>query len=126
VLLVRAAAARDVVPDALTAAGAVVTVADAYRTVIPADAVERAKAIFGAELLPDAVVFTSGSTVTHLFDVLRDARLMFPREVACISIGLVTSVPLREAGLIVSTEAEMASLDGLVDACVRLFKNQRL
>src|ERR1700722_795695 len=38
VLLVRAAVARDVVPDALIAAGAQVTVADAYRTVIPADA----------------------------------------------------------------------------------------
>ena len=63
VLLVRAAVARDVVPDALTAAGATVTVVDAYRTVVPADAVGRAKAIFGAESLPDAVVFTSGSTV---------------------------------------------------------------
>ena len=38
VLLVRAAVARDVVPDALAAAGAEVTVVDAYRTVVPADA----------------------------------------------------------------------------------------
>ena len=40
VLLVRAAVARDVVPDALKAAGATVTVVDAYRTVVPADAVD--------------------------------------------------------------------------------------
>ena len=121
VLLVRAAVARDVVPDALKAAGAVVTVVDAYRTVVPADAVERAKAVFSVTPLPDAVVFTSGSTVMHLLDVLQDAGLVFPDQVKCVSIGPVTSAALREAGLVVATEAEMASLDGLVDACVRLF-----
>jgi uroporphyrinogen-III synthase len=120
VLLVRAAVARDVVPDALAAGGAVVTVVDAYRTVVPADAVEGAKAIFGAASLPDAVVFTSGSTVTHLVDLLRDAGLVFPPQVACVSIGPVTSEALREARMIVAAEAETASLDGLVDACVRL------
>jgi len=121
VLLVRAAVARDVVPDALRAAGAAVTVVDAYRTVIPAGAVERAKAIFGAASLPDAAVFTSGSTVMHLLDVLRDAGLAFPGEVACVSIGPVTSAALRDAELTVAAEAETASLDGLVNACVRLF-----
>jgi uroporphyrinogen-III synthase len=121
VLLVRAAAARDVVPDALLAAGATLTVVDAYRTVVPADAVGRARAVFSDEPLPDAVVFTSGSTVTHLLDVLRDAGLACPREVACVSIGPVTSAALRDAGLVVAAEAETASLDALVDACGRLF-----
>jgi uroporphyrinogen-III synthase len=124
VLLVRAAIARDVVPETLTAAGATVTVVDAYRTVIPADALERAKAIFGAVSLPDAVVFTSGSTVMHLLDVLRDARLAFPRDVACVSIGPVTSAALRDAGLVVAAEAETASLEALVDACVHRFADQ--
>ena len=45
----------------------------------------------------------------------------FRREVACVSIGPVTSAALRDAGLVVAAEAETASLDGLVDACVRLF-----
>ena len=125
VLLVRAAAARDVVPDALTAAGAAVTVVDAYRTVVPADAVERARAVFGASPLPDAVVFTSGSTVMHLIDVLHEAGLAFPLQVACVSIGPVTSTALREAGLMVAAEAETASLDALVDACVRLCRSKQ-
>ena len=120
-LLVRAAVARDVVPDALKAAGATVTVVDAYRTVIPADAVARARAALGAHPLPDAVVFTSGSTVTHLLDVLRDAGLVFPRDVACVSIGPVTSAALRDAGLSVAAEAATASLDALVEACTGLF-----
>jgi uroporphyrinogen-III synthase len=119
VLLVRAAVARDVVPKALQAAGAAITVVNAYRTVVPADAVERAKAIFVAELLPDAVVFTSGSTVMHLLDVLREAGLALPRQVACVSIGPVTSAALRDVGLTVAAEAETASLDALVKACAR-------
>jgi uroporphyrinogen-III synthase len=121
VLLVRAAVARDAVPESLIAAGAEVAIVDAYCTVVPADAAGRARAVFSDEPLPDAVVFTSGSTVTHLLDVLRDAGLAFPREVACVSIGPVTSAALREAGLPVAAEAETASLDALVDACVRFF-----
>lgn len=121
VLLVRAAAARDVVPDALAATGASATIVDAYRTVVPADAVAHSHMVFGREPLPDAVVFTSGSTVTHLLDVLGEAGLAFPVQVACVSIGPVTSAALRDAGLPVAAEAETASLDGLVDACVRLF-----
>jgi uroporphyrinogen-III synthase len=121
VLLVRAAVARDVVPDGLASVGAAVTVVDAYRTVIPANAVERARAVFGSEPLPDAVVFTSGSTVTHLLEVLHGAGLPFPSCVACVSIGPVTSAALRDAGLTVAAEAETASLDALVDACVRRF-----
>jgi uroporphyrinogen-III synthase len=109
------------VPEALAAAGARVTAVDAYRTVVPADAGARARAIFGAEPLPDAVVCTSGSTVTHLLDLLREAGLSFPRQVASVSIGPVTSAALREAGLVVAAEANAASLDALVDACVRLF-----
>lgn len=121
VLLVRATVARDVVPAALAAVGASVTIVDAYRTVVPADAVKRARATFGGERLPDAVVFTSGSTVMHLIDVLRKAGLSFPVQVACVSIGPVTSAALRDARLAVAAEAGTASLDALVDACVRLF-----
>ena len=124
VLLVRAAEARDVVPDSLTNAGASVTIVDAYRTVIPANAVERARAIFGDGPLPDAVLFTSGSTVTHLLDLLRNAGLSFSTQVACVSIGPVTSAALRDAGMGVAAEAESASLDALVDACARLFARQ--
>jgi uroporphyrinogen-III synthase len=121
VLLVRAAAARDVVPLTLANAGGEVTIVNAYRTVVPADAAARAHALFASEPLPDAVVFTSGSTVTHLLEVLEGAGIALPRQVACISIGPVTSAALREAGLAIAAEADSASLDALLEACVRLF-----
>jgi uroporphyrinogen-III synthase len=123
VLLVRAAAARDVVPDALRAAAAEVTIVDAYRTVMPADVAERAKEIFAQTAMPDAVVFTSGSTVMHLVQVLAEAGLTLPREVACVSIGPVTSAALREAGLLVAAEAEAATLEALVEACAGLLRS---
>jgi uroporphyrinogen-III synthase len=121
VLLVCAAAARDVVPVRLARAGAELTVVDAYRTVVPAHAVGRARSIFSGKQVPDAVVFTSGSTVAHLLEVLRGARLSLPSQVACVSIGPVTSAAVREAGLAVAAEARSPSLDDLVGACVRLF-----
>lgn len=121
VLLVRAATARDVVPVALIAVGAHVTIADAYRTIVPEAAGERARAIFTGDVLPDAVVFTSGSTVTHLLAVLERAQIALPSSVACVSIGPITSAALREAGMQVSAEARSANLESLVDACVRLF-----
>lgn len=120
VLLVRAATARDVVPEMLLAAGAAVTIAEAYRTIAPAEAAARARAVFGEEPLPDAVVFTSGSTVVHLLDVLREARLSLPATVACVSIGPVTSAALRDLGFPISAEAQAATLDGLVEACAQL------
>jgi uroporphyrinogen-III synthase len=96
---------------------------DAYCTVVPADAAAQARAIFDSEPLPDAVVFTSGSTVMHLLAVLREAGFELPRQVACVSIGPVTSAALREAEFAVAAEAETASLDALVEACVKLFSD---
>ncbi len=47
VLLARAEVARDVIPEALRAAGAVVDVVDAYRNVVPEAAPEHAAPGFG-------------------------------------------------------------------------------
>jgi uroporphyrinogen-III synthase len=45
-LLIRAEAARDVLPETLTAAGAEVTIAPAYRTVIPTGSIPQLRALF--------------------------------------------------------------------------------
>ena len=86
VLLARAAIARDVIPDALRAAGATVDVVDAYRNVMP----EAAPALLREALKKGiaAAAFTSSSTVTHLADAARQAGIAFPfAGVAAISIG---------------------------------------
>jgi uroporphyrinogen III methyltransferase/synthase len=108
VLLARAAVARDVLPEGLAERGWKVDVVEAYRTE-PAPLDERA-----AAALADAeiVTFTSSSTVTNFLATAGGGAM--PPVVA--AIGPVTAATARGHGLTVDVEAEVHSLDGLVDA----------
>ena len=113
VLLPRAAAAREVVPDALRAMGAQVDVVDAYRNVVPDGAAARASEVFGKSRRPDWVTFTSSSTVKNLLAVAgAEAR----KGVSIASIGPVTSKAAAAHGLNATAEASEASADGLIAA----------
>ena len=108
VLLVRAAVARDVLPEGLAAKGWPVDVVDAYRTrPVPLDE-QRAEELAGAEI----VTFTSSSTVTNFLAAVGPDAV--PPVVA--AIGPVTAATARERGLRVDVEAEVHTIDGLVDA----------
>ncbi len=122
VLLVRAKVARDVIPEELRKLGAQVDVVEAYQTVMPADASERLRAIFaaGAEL-PEAITFTSSSTVKHFFQLLRAAGLELPQGMVAASIGPITSQTLREHGIEPNVEAQSHTIPGLVDAMTGYF-----
>jgi uroporphyrinogen-III synthase len=120
VLLARAAVARDVIPDALRARGAVVDVVDAYRTVIPEESVTAIRTIFEAgRRLPDAATFTSSSTVTNFVNLLRAAGVEAPLGMRAVSIGPITSRTLRDCGWEPAAEADPHDLGGLVAAVVR-------
>ena len=122
VLLARAAVARDVIPDALRAAGAIVDVVDAYRNMIPEGAPEKLRSALADRL--DAATFTSSSSVTHLADVAQAAGVGFPfAGVAAVSIGPITTATLREAGWEPAAEADPHDIDGLVAATVRVLGN---
>jgi uroporphyrinogen-III synthase len=114
-LLVRAAIARDVVPEGLAAAGATVTIAEAYRNMVPAESIAELTKLF-AERPPDAITFTSGSTAENLAGLLEAAGLTLPHGVVLASIGPVTSGVMRELGWVVGVEAKEATIEGLVEA----------
>ena len=119
VLLARVAVARDVIPEALRAAGASVDVVDAYRNMLPADAPERLRAALAAPI--DAATFTSSSSVTHLAEAAVRGGLLFPLAgVRAISIGPITSETLREHGWPPAIEADPHDITGLVAAVARL------
>lgn len=119
VLLARAAVARDVIPDALRAQGAVVEVVDAYRTVIPDASVDAIQRLFGSgRHSPDAATFTSSSTATNFLALLRKAGTSLPSSMKAISIGPITSRTLRDAGMEPAAEASPHDLHGLVAAVV--------
>lgn len=119
VLLVRAKVARDVLPEELRKLGAQVDIIEAYQTRVPLGAEEKIKALFSnPSLRPDAVTFTSSSTVSNFLSVLGDdsARKQLLEGVTLASIGPVTSGTLRQAGLEPSLEAREYTMDGLVAA----------
>jgi uroporphyrinogen-III synthase len=119
VLLARAEAAREVIPDALRSGGAIVDVVDAYRNVIPVGAPEQLHHALKTGL--DAVTFTSSSSVTHLANVARAAGLSFPfAGVSAISIGPITSKTLRDFGWEPAAEADPHDIPGLITATARL------
>ncbi len=119
-LLVRAAEARDVLPEALVAAGAEVTIAAAYRTVVPAGSGELLRELF-LESPPDAITFTSASTVRNMEGLMAEAGVGMPEGVVLASIGPITSGALREMGMRVTVEAGEATMERLVGALVEYF-----
>ncbi|HTA80822.1 MAG TPA: uroporphyrinogen-III synthase [Terracidiphilus sp.] len=120
VLLARAAVARDIIPDALRAAGATVDIVDAYRNMLPAAAPQQLRRAYALGI--DAVTFTSSSSVLHLAEAAQAAGLPFPfRNVAAISIGPITSQTLRDLNWPPAAEADPHDIPGLVAAVVRHF-----
>jgi uroporphyrinogen-III synthase len=121
ILLARAEIARDVIPDALRAAGAQVDVVDAYRNVMPATAPELLRAALEKGI--DAATFTSSSSVTHLADAARAVGIAFPfAGVRAVSIGPITSQTLRELGWEPAAEAKVSDIPGLIDAVGRVLR----
>lgn len=120
VLLVRAAVARDLIPDALRQRSAKVDVADAYRTIVPPGSITAIRAVFASgDQLPDAATFTSSSTVTNFLQLLQEAGVPVPKTMRAISIGPITSQTLRDRGWEPAAEADPHDLNGLVEAVVR-------
>jgi uroporphyrinogen III methyltransferase/synthase len=116
VLLARAAQARDVLPDALRAAGCSIDVVAAYETRAPGreTAAGLVRDLEGGRV--DAVVLTSSSTVQNLCELLGTAapRLLAGPRIA--SIGPVTTQTAIELGLRVDVTATEYTLPGLVRA----------
>jgi uroporphyrinogen III methyltransferase / synthase len=116
VLLARAAAARDVLPDGLRAIGAHVDEIPIYRTVLDGDGAARVAArLQGGEI--DLVTLTSSSTAQFFVEAVGAEAA---RAVPVASIGPVTSASARALGLRVDIEAGEATISGLVEAVVRV------
>jgi uroporphyrinogen III methyltransferase/synthase len=113
VLLPRAAVARDLVPATLSARGAQIDVVEAYRTVLPEGAPQRAREIFSGSKRPAWVTFTSSSTVKNLVAAVGSELL---QGIQIASIGPVTSETARAHGLKVDVQANPFTVDGLVSA----------
>jgi uroporphyrinogen-III synthase len=121
-LLVLAENAPTTLHDGLVAAGAEVTVADAYSNHVPAASLAAMTSLFGdTAAYPDAVTFTSASTANNLIALLETAQLKLPEAVTRASIGPVTSRALSELNLPPHIEASESTIPALVDCLAAHF-----
>jgi uroporphyrinogen-III synthase len=119
VLLVRAKVARDVIPRELRKSGAKVDVVEAYETVVPKGSATRLRRLLGdPKRRPDAITFTSSSTVRNFVKLAEKSSL---EGILLASIGPVTSATLRECELKVGVQAREYTMQGLVDALRKAF-----
>ncbi len=119
VLLARAEVARDILPEALAKAGALVTIVEAYRTVLAAGSHKLVAEAFAPETPIDALTFTSSSTVINLFALMQLEGVDWPSAARAFSIGPITSATLRERGIEPHLEATEHDIEGLVAAVVQ-------
>jgi uroporphyrinogen III methyltransferase/synthase len=116
ILIARAEKARDLLPRELSALGAIVDEAFAYRTV------PETRDDIGAQrrLLEegaDLITFTSSSTVENFLAL----GLPSPAKMQVASIGPITSQTARDRGLEVVLEARRHDIPGLVEAIRKFF-----
>lgn len=116
VLVARAEVARDVLPDALRAAGYEVDVVSVYKTRSPPRVLLDGLAALLEAGEVDAVTFTSSSTVTHLCDALEGRAVELLAKTTVASIGPITTDTARARGLRVDVVAEQSTIPGLVAA----------
>ena len=124
-LLVRAEEARDVLPEELRAAGGDVTIAPAYRNVMPAGSIDTIRERFAKrESMPDAITFTSSSSARNLVALCKAAGVELPAEALRVSIGSITSETLRELGYPPHAEAPGASVRSLAEMVARALQDR--
>jgi uroporphyrinogen III methyltransferase / synthase len=119
-LLLRAQVARDALPEALRAQGSEVDVVAAYQTRPLTDS--------GAQLAQDiekggvdAILFTSSSTVTSTVEALGPRAKELLARVVLASIGPVTTRTLESAGLRAAVQAQVYTIEGLLEALEQHF-----
>ena len=123
ILIPRAEAARELLPEELRARGAYVDVIPVYRTVTPAqDAGGWRQQLM--DRLIHVVTFTSSSTVRNFVSILGGVDAVKPlvQSVAIACIGPITAKTAKECGLTVSIMPKENTIPALVDAIAHHYK----
>ena len=122
ILLPRAEAARDVVPEGLERIGAAVDVVTAYRTVRSGyKRSDLQPLIDGGKV--DVITFTSPSTVVNFKEIMgRDVRL--PEKVKFACLGPVTAAAAKKHGFSVDILQARYTIPGMVEAIAGYFAKQ--
>lgn len=129
ILLPRALKASDILPEALTDAGATVTIAPTYRNVPPQGRKQELRDQLESGSV-DLITFTSSSTVTNFLTMLDAAdegelhRLL--DKVSIAAIGPITAETVRDNGLQVDIQPQRYTIDDMVQAIVSFYRNKAI
>ena len=134
VLIPRALKARETLPEALSSAGADVTVAPVYQNVLPSSSSgEQLKEELQAALQNksiDMVTFTSSSTVKNfvrLLDISTPGEMQkLMSGVAVATIGPITAKTAEQFGMHVDVQPAEYTIPDLVDSIVKYFTSQQV
>lgn len=120
ILIPRALEAREVLPEKLREAGAVVDVAPVYQTITgESDGAEIMEMLVNRTI--DCITFTSSSTVKNLLQLIGEANLGAVQSAQTACIGPVTAKTCLEMGLEPSLMAKEYTIDGLVEVLLAAF-----
>ncbi len=116
ILLPRALAARDLLPETLRQWGARVDVVPAYQTVLPPDrSPEMLERLRSGNI--DCLTFTSSSTVSNFFSMFERGSILPLLKNVCIAcIGPVTAKTAEAHGLTVHVMPSEYTIAGLTEA----------
>lgn len=121
VLLARAASGRGVLVEMLRWAGVLVDDVAVYETLSgPSERLQWLGRQIGAGLV-DALLLTSGSTVTYLCEAIGSNYRKVLSRTCLASIGPVTTRRAKALGLVVSVQAEPYTVEALVQGLERYF-----
>jgi uroporphyrinogen III methyltransferase/synthase len=124
ILIPRSLMARDLLPDALKKAGAIVDVVEAYRTVIPQKNPEELRDRLRAGTI-DAITFTSSSTVENFVECIGSREIQaLLRGIVVASIGPITAETARGLGIETTVMPQEYTIAALVEALVEHFRGK--
>jgi len=122
-LLPRSEIGRDLLPDAIRAAGGEVDTVVAYRTVGADTGREHLAAELESGRL-DALTFTSPSTVEHFLAMLGPSARAAVARCVVAALGATTAAALRERGLAPQVVPERPDVSALASALASHFASQ--
>lgn len=123
-LIPRAKVARDILPEELRRAGAIVDVVEVYQTICPQGDSEGISQQLRAKQI-SAITFTSSSTVTNFVERIGQANAKdLLKEVVVASIGPVTAEKARQFGIKTTVLPRQYTIAALVEALAEHFERR--
>ncbi|MBI2252454.1 MAG: uroporphyrinogen-III synthase, partial [Armatimonadetes bacterium] len=120
ILIPRAEAARDILPEELKSQGANVEVIPIYKTILEEDEKEELIKLFKENKI-NLITFTSSSTVKNFDGLIGKEIKDLLKNVKILCIGPITAKTAYDLGYKVNALPEEYSISGMVKECLKLF-----